>query len=191
MLLWFVFKYVIIVLMAFTDPKENLKELNLNDGMVVADLGAGVGNYTMLASKEVGSGKVYAIDVQNGLLEKLQNDAIQKGISNIEIIWANLEKEAGSKLADNSVDAVIISNILFLIEDKNSFIAEAKRILRTGGEALVVDWSDSFSGLGPQQEHILSEEDAQKLFKDNNFEIKKILFDAGEHHYGFIAKLLG
>ncbi|HJN62973.1 MAG TPA: methyltransferase domain-containing protein [Candidatus Paceibacterota bacterium] len=177
--------------MAFTDPKENLKELNLNDGMVVADLGAGVGNYTMLASKEVGSGKVYAIDVQNGLLEKLQNDAIQKGISNIEIIWANLEKEAGSKLADNSVDAVIISNILFLIEDKNSFIAEAKRILRTGGEALVVDWSDSFSGLGPQQEHILSEEDAQKLFKDNNFEIKKILFDAGEHHYGFIAKLLG
>jgi ubiquinone/menaquinone biosynthesis C-methylase UbiE len=174
--------------MAFTNPKENLNALQLNDGMVVADLGAGSGGYSLIAAGEVGNGKVYAIDIQKDLLEKLQNEASQKGITNVEILWADLEKEGGSNLRDSSVDALIISNTLFIVEKKDVFIKEAKRILRQAGKALVVDWASSFGGVGPQSEQIFSEEKAQKLFKDNGFSIEKTLMNPGEHHYGFIAK---
>lgn len=175
--------------MAFTNPKENLAELNLNSAMRIADLGAGSGAYSLLAAKELSEGKVYALDIQGGLLDKLKNEANERGISNIEIIKADLETEHGTNLSDNIVDAVIVSNLLFLIENKDIFVKEVKRILRPGGEVLVVDWSDSFGGLGPQSENVYTEDKAKELFKDNGFEIKKNLYNAGEHHYGFIAKL--
>jgi ubiquinone/menaquinone biosynthesis C-methylase UbiE len=175
--------------MAFTSPLNNLKELGLGEGMIVADLGAGGGHYSLLAAKQVGGGKVYAIDVQRGLLDKLKNQARDEGLSNIEIIWANLEKEHGSNLKDNSVDALIVSNTLFLVEDKKSFMKEVKRILRPGGKVLFVDWSDSFGGLGPQQENIIREDEARAIFKENNFDLVKNLQDVGDHHYGFVAKL--
>ena len=176
--------------MAFTNPRENLKHLQLSDGMIVADLGAGTGGYSVPAAREVDSGKVYAIDIQKDLLEKLQNEAVNNGISNIEIVWADLEKDGGSGLRDGSVDALIISNTLFLVENKEIFIKEAYRILRQAGQALVVEWSESFGGLGPQTDQIFSEDSAKKLFKENNFSVEKDLPNAGEHHYGFIAKKL-
>jgi ubiquinone/menaquinone biosynthesis C-methylase UbiE len=175
--------------MTFTNPKNNISNLNLNDGMTVVDLGSGAGAYSLIAAKEVGSGKVYAVDVQNGLLERLSRDATEKGLSNIEVVSADLENIRGSGLKDNSADALIISNILFLIDNKDSFVKEAGRILRPEGRALIIEWSDSYGGLGPQPEHILSESDAVSLFERNGFRIEKKLLDAGEHHYGFIAKL--
>ena len=176
--------------MAFTNPENNLSELGLSDGMTVADLGAGIGEYSLLASKLVGSGKVYAFDIQNTLLLKLKKEAEHKNLSNIEIIRVDLEKERPvTVLWEPCADALIISNTLFLVEKKDVLIVEAKRILRQSGKALVIDWADSFGGLGPQPEHVFLEDKAHKLFKDNGFEIEKVLFDAGEHHYGFVARL--
>jgi len=174
--------------MAFTNPKENLAKLGLASGMTVADFGAGGGMQSLLAAKEVGDGKVYAIDVQKGLLSKIQSDAQTQGITNIEIIWADLEKKDGSNLENNSVDAVIATNILFLVEDKKAFVSEIRRVLRPSGKALIVDWSDSFGGLGPQPEHVLLEGEAQRLFKNSGFVIENEFSSAGEHHYGFIVK---
>ena len=176
--------------MAFTNPKENLASLHLSDGMTVADLGSGTGAYSLAASKEVVDGKVYAIEIQKELLERLRSEAESQGLSNIELVWGDLEKEEGSTLKDNAVDALIISNTLFQVENKDTFIKEAKRVLRPAGRALVVDWADSFAGLGPQAENVFGEEKAQKLFTVNGFEIEKVLFDAGDHHYGFVAKLI-
>ena len=175
--------------MTFTNPKENIAALGLADGMSVADFGAGGGVQSLLAAKEVASGKVYAIDVQKGLLSKIQSDAEDQGITNIEVIWANLEKENGSGLGDNSMDAIIVVNILFLVENMEAFVLEIKRVLKAGGKVLVVDWNDSYGSLGPQPENILLEDDAQKLFKNNGFEINKTLPNSGDHHYGFIAIL--
>lgn len=157
--------------------------------MVVVDFGVGSGTYSFLASRAVGSGKVYALDIQRDLLDKVQKEASSRGFSNIEILSADFEKPESTRLRENSVDAGIVSNTLFLVQEKKVFIEEIKRVLRDGGRVLVVDWADSFGGLGPQTEHVLSEDNAQKLFKENGFTIEKVLYDAGDHHYGFIAKL--
>jgi len=55
---------------------------------------------------------------------------------------------------------------------------------------LVVDWTDSFGGLGPQPDDILSEDAARAMFEEVGLAFEKNI-DAGEHHYGIIFKKAG
>jgi hypothetical protein len=50
---------------------------------------------------------------------------------------------------------------------------------------LVVDWSDSFGGMGPQQDDIIVQSKVREMFTEKNFKFDAD-FDAGEHHYGLI-----
>lgn len=60
--------------MSFTDPQNNIDQFDLDSGMRVADLGAGSGAYSVAAAKKVGGdGRVYAVEVQKDLLEKIHN----------------------------------------------------------------------------------------------------------------------
>jgi len=172
--------------MAFSDPKNNIKQFGLYDGQIVADLGAGMGAYSIEAAKEVGeSGRVYAVEVQKELLINIKNSAQQEGISNIEVIWGDVERNGKTKIRDSVVDAVIVSNILFQVEDSIGLIEEVKRILKSNGKVLVVDWEGSFNGTGPSPDHVVSYDTARALFEENGFSFVKNI-SAGDHHYGFI-----
>ena len=174
--------------MSFLDPQHNIKQLNLDKGMIIADLGSGSGFYTVEAAKIVGSeGRVYAVDVQKDLLDKIKHSAELEGVYNIEVIWGDLDKIGGSKLSNMSVDVVIVSNILFQLEERDNFLSEIKRILKPNGRVLVVDWTDSFGGLGPTPDAIFSEQQAEELFVKNGFKIDKKI-EAGDNHYGIIFR---
>lgn len=174
--------------MAFSDPKKNLERLGLEEGMRVADLGSGAGHYTLAAAEAVGdSGRVYAIDIQQDLLKQVKNISTDEHRNNIEVIWGDIEKEKGTKLPDESIDVVILSNILFQAENKEAVATEALRILKQKGRLLFIDWAESFGGIGPQPENIISEEHALSLFENAGFIIDRDI-DAGEHHYGFVFR---
>ncbi len=175
--------------MAFSDPKNNIRQLGLYEGQIVADLGAGIGAYSIEAAKEVGeSGRVYAVEVQKELLANIKNTAHQEGVSNIEVIWGDIERNGKTKIKDNIIDAVVASNILFQVEDTSGFIKEIKRILKHNGKVLVIDWKESFNGTGPNPDHVVSYEDARSLFEDNGFVFIKNI-SAGDNHYGFVVKI--
>jgi ubiquinone/menaquinone biosynthesis C-methylase UbiE len=167
----------------FSDPVSNLNKLGLNDGMKVIDLGAGSGYYSFEAAKRVGSsGRVYAVDVQKDLLERLHTVALNQGLRNIEVVWGNIEKIGGTKLREAMADRVVASNVLFQIGKPDEFVLEIKRILKPGGKVLVVDWSE-VSPLGPKM--LVPSMKAQTLFEKSGFKLE-LSFDAGEHHYGLI-----
>ncbi len=172
----------------FSDPEKNLKQFGISDSMRVVDLGAGSGFYTLAAARMMqgGPGKVYACEVQQELAEELRSAAEKDHLSsNIEVLWVNIEKGGGTKLTDESMDAAIISNVLFQIEDKNSFSREAVRILKKGGKILLIDWSDSFNHMGPHPDHVVTKETARALFERAGLTTVKEI-DAGAHHYGII-----
>lgn len=172
--------------MAFSDPQKNVAELSLERGMKVVDIGSGSGSYVFSSAKAVGeNGRVYAVDIQQELLKKLKNEGRKIHLNNIDVVWGDAEIPGGTKLADSSFDAVILSNLLFQIKNKEVAISEAGRILKTGGKMLVVDWTNSFGGLGPQQKDVFSKNQASSLVQGLGFSLKKE-FDAGDHHYGLI-----
>src|SRR3989339_2260911 len=125
----------------FTDPVKNLKTLELKENDIVADLGAGTGYYSVAAGRLVPRGKVYAVEIVKDFLTTIKNKVKEAHLSNVEIIWGDIEKLGGTKIGDGVIDAVIASNVFFQVENKNKFIEEIKRILKPKGKVLFIDWS--------------------------------------------------
>ncbi|MCX6754905.1 MAG: class I SAM-dependent methyltransferase [Candidatus Nomurabacteria bacterium] len=172
----------------FTKPEKNILHLGLKEGMRVADFGAGTGFYSRACSMRVGySGKVYAIEVQKDLVKKLESEINDWGISNIECIWGNIETYNGTKISDHSVNTVIISNVLFQAEDRIGVIDEARRVLKTDGKVLFIEWSDSFKGMGPDFKHIINQSLAKELFEKRGFKFEESIA-ISDHHYGIIFR---
>ncbi|OHA24119.1 MAG: hypothetical protein A3B11_01310 [Candidatus Taylorbacteria bacterium RIFCSPLOWO2_01_FULL_44_26] len=169
----------------FSEPAANIAKLGLVEGMKVVDLGAGSGFYSIESGRRVGaSGRVYAIDIQKDLLERLRSISSAQGIRNIEVIVGDLEKIGGTKLRESMADRVIASNILFQIEisKRDDFVLEIKRVLKTGGKVLVVDWEPGGS-MSPKNS--ISSAETRILFEKNGF-VWEQSFPAGDHHYGLI-----
>ena len=172
--------------MHFSDPTTNVLQLGLREGMRVGDLGAGSGHYALAAAHIVGNdGRVYAIDVQEDVLIHLRNTAQTRGLRNIEAVWGNFEKPGGTTLKDHVLDAVILSNVLFQLDHRQSALEEIKRILKPGGKLLVADWAGPYAGLGPAEQHVVPERDAEELFITAGFHKVKD-FRAGPHHYAIV-----
>ena len=172
--------------MNFSDPRSNVLQMGLRDGMKIADLGAGTGHYTLAAAASIGNdGRIYAIDVQEDILNHLRDSAHRAGRRNVETIWGNIEKLGGTKLRDQSMDGIILSNTLFQIEHKDVVVKEIKRIVKKEGKVLVVDWAGAYGGMGPTPDHVVSEHDAEELFITGGF-YKLKDFRAGPHHYAIV-----
>jgi len=172
----------------FSDPQKNISQISLPLGASVVDFGSGSGHHAKALARAVGEkGRVYAVDVQKDLLVKLKNEARAEGLLNIEIIHGDLEKQNGTHLKDQSIDAVLISNILFQIQHKAEVFKEARRILSGQGTLVVIDWSESFGGMGPAKEALFSKADAEAMATSTGFQILKEI-DAGSHHYGIVCK---
>ncbi len=174
--------------MSFTDPQNNIDQFDLMSGMQVADLGAGIGAYAVVVAKKVGpDGKVNAVEVQRRFLDKIRQTAEMEHLFNVKPIWGDVEKLGGSKLNDLSMDAVIISNVLFQLENKENIVKEAHRILKPNRKVLFIEWIDSAGGLGPKDDDVVYPDAAKKYFMNNGFDYEKDIY-AGDNHYGMIFR---
>jgi ubiquinone/menaquinone biosynthesis C-methylase UbiE len=159
-------------------------------GMSVADFGSGSGAYALLIAEALAnSGVVYAIDVQRDLLRRTHNEAKRRGLNNVAVIWADLERQGASKIADQTLDLVLISNLLFQIKDKASVFSEAWRVLKPSGHLIVIDWNGSYGGMGPQKEDVVDKDSALAFARATGLELQRE-FSAGAHHYGLVFRLV-
>lgn len=168
----------------FIEPGIVSTNFHLREGDVVADLGAGTGYFVATLSQLVGDeGRVYAVEVQKNLVDKIGDLQRQQHLHNVQPIWGDIEEENGTQIADGEVDTVIVVNTLFQVEDKDKTVTEALRILRSGGKLFVIDWSESYGGLGPAPDAVLSEEETKSLCEGQGAVFERS-FMSGDHHYG-------
>src|SRR4030042_3646299 len=167
----------------FLNPEEILKQLDLKSEMTAADFGSGSGGWAIPLAKILKEGQVFAIDVLEEPLSALRGKAGISNISNIEAIRADLEIDNSSGLKDNSLDLILITNLLFQVEEKEKILEEAKRTLKKDGKILVVDWKES-STLGPKEGKISAEE-IKKIAKDLGLKLDREI-PAGDYHYGLV-----
>lgn len=169
----------------FLTPDHLVRELKLKPGDRVADLGAGTGAYTIALAREVGEmGQVFAVDVHREQLHTLAGTLERQNLMNVEMLWADIEK--GIPIDAYSLDAVVMSNVLFQLTDIDAAFTYIAKILKPEGMLLVVDWSDSHGGIGPHGDHVVKEEKAQAIAQKHGFRLHTRL-PAGGYHYAFIA----
>ena len=101
------------------------------------------------------------------------------------MVWGDIEKSGGTHLRDASLDAVILANTLFQIENRFGCLGEIKRVLKPGGKLMIVDWAGSYGGMGPAPGKVVSEHETEAFFINGGFHKVKS-FRAGPHHYGVI-----
>lgn len=172
----------------FSDPKKVVAEVGISSGDTVADFGAGSGAYSFAAAGAASDVKVYAVEVQKELVTTLNREAADRRVGNIEVMWGDIERKGGTKLGDGIADVVFVCNVLFQAEDKAGIAHEACRILKRGGRVAIIEWVDSFGGLGPKQSHLIRKDDVRRIFETEHFTYEKPIFDAGAHHYGMVMK---
>jgi len=165
----------------FLNPNKVLNNLTLREDMTACDFGCGSGGWVIPLAKRLEEGKVYAIDILEEPLSALQSRAKLEKVLNIETIRADVER--GTPLTSNSVDLVLMTNLLFQIENKKKVFSETKRILKKGGEILVVDWLPKVP-LGPKKGRV-SADSVKKMAEDIKLKLKKE-FTAGAYHYGLV-----
>jgi len=110
--------------------------LGVRAGQTVLDFGCGSGTYTIPAAKLVGKdGRVYALDVSRRALDGVEEKAGREGLKNIVRINASGGEEIG--LGEETVDLLLLIDVLQELEDRETLFDEACRILKPGGAVVV------------------------------------------------------
>jgi predicted methyltransferase len=114
-----------------------LEELDLKRGMVIADIGAGTGLFTIPLAKAVGdTGKVYAVEILQVFLEHIAKRAAESGMSNVELVHAN---QKSAELPSRSIDLAFLCDTYHHIEYPKTYLSTVHAALREGGELVIID----------------------------------------------------
>jgi ubiquinone/menaquinone biosynthesis C-methylase UbiE len=167
------------------NPRLLLERAGIGHGQRVADLGCGAMAYfTLQAARQVGErGQVYAVDIQREVLSSVDSRARLAGLTNVRTVWSDLEKVGAATIPPATLDAVLLVNTLFQLNDHAAAMAEAVRLLRPGGRMLVADWKSIGAPFGPSSERRVSPGRVRELAVAAGFTLVEE-FEAGPYHFG-------
>jgi ubiquinone/menaquinone biosynthesis C-methylase UbiE len=118
-------------------PDDLIKLLKISAGSQTADIGCHEGYMTFKLSKIVGaSGKVYAVDVEDSKVKKVESLATESKITNITAIKGDYDNP---KLPFNSLDAVIILDTYHEMDDHEEILQHILKALKPGGRLLLCE----------------------------------------------------
>ena len=104
-----------------------LTDVGIRHKHTVLDLGCGTGNYAIPAARVVGKGgKVYAIDKNRKSLDELIQRTEERGLENIEI--ADVSEESDLPLQDESIDVVLLYDVIHLVDNRTELLADIYRV---------------------------------------------------------------
>lgn len=170
--------------MKFVMPEVVTSQFHLREGDTVADFGAGRGFFLRPLADVVGeTGEVYLCEIQKELVEFVGEQIRLSGYTHAKTAWCDLEEAGGIPVKDGAFDAGILVNTLFQLEDKEAAAVEMVRTVRPGGKLLVIDWTDTVTGMGPGPDQLVSLADCAALFESHGCILERE-FEAGAHHYG-------
>lgn len=150
-------------------PDKVLIEAGLKQGQVFADVGCGPGFFTLPAADIVGAtGRVYAIDTQEEML-----DALRQRKTPLCVIPVRCG-EHSIPVPDAVADLALAAYVLHEAIDKTLFLAEMKRIIKTGGALVIIDWKKQREEHGPPMEERVTETEAADFIKAAGFTDVKV-----------------
>ena len=124
-------------------PVELLDDAGLRPGMTVVDYGCGPGLMTLPAAETVGpTGKVYALDIHEGMVALVESRAADAGLTNVTALLNDGPK---APLPEGVADLVLCTLVFHYREsreERQTLAIDLARLLKPGGTLMVVQWVD-------------------------------------------------
>ena len=156
---------------AYQKPHEVIEALALKPSEVVADIGSGSGYFTFRLAQHVA--RVYAVDINKDMLAHVQKRMGELKVTNVTPILA----APNDPSLPEPVDRFLIVDVWHHIEDRAGYLALTKKLLKPGGQVVMIDFHKRDLPVGPPAEMKIAREDLLKQMEANGFEL------AAEHTF--------
>ncbi len=143
-----------------------LKNLAVKPGMVIADIGAGSGYHSALLSKMVGTGKVFAVDVEPEMIIYLNERIKQEKLTRIIPV---LSAEQEVSLPGNTVDMMLLVDVYHEFSYPYEMALSMRAALKPGGKLVLVEFRSEDPTVPIKTIHKMSKAQAVKEFKAAGF----------------------
>lgn len=172
---------------SFIRPEVFWRTVGLRAEQTVVHFGCGAGFYLVPAAKIVGGkGSVIGIDVRADMLREAESRAERHGVADIvRTVRSNLENKHGSLLEDQVADWTLIANVLHQ-SDPRKILTEAKRITKTDGTIVVVEWDTTATPVGPPHKNRIAKESLVRLLQELQITVRDD-FAPSPYHYGLLV----
>ncbi|MGA8221069.1 MAG: class I SAM-dependent methyltransferase [Candidatus Acidiferrales bacterium] len=127
---------------AHADPRQEITRLaelmQWHPGTIVADIGAGDGEYTFEAAEKVGpSGRVFATEIDQDKLKSLRTEVAARKLSNVTVVESAADD---TRLPANCCDAIFLRHVYHHITQPQAFDKNLLRSLKPGARLAIIDF---------------------------------------------------
>lgn len=153
------------------DPNLILQAIGLKSDMVFMDIGSNDGFFSLPAAKIVGSkGKIYAVDISQPAIEKLNTKFKDSGLDNYVSLAAKAEETVFS---ENIADIIFLGTVLHDFDNPAKVLKNAVKMLKDSGRLVNLDWRKKTMDIGPPFDIRFSKAKATKLIEDAGLKVTK------------------
>ena len=157
----------------FEQPEKVLDALKIEPGMTVADVGAGNGYFTLrLARRVKDSGRVFAVDIQQGMLDLLENNKRREGLKNIELV---LSTPTDPRLPPASVDLALLVDVYHEFQQPEEMVTGIRTALKSDGVLVLVEYRGEDLSVPIKPEHKMTVGQVLKEIEPMGFRLRKKL----------------
>jgi ubiquinone/menaquinone biosynthesis C-methylase UbiE len=168
------------------DCKRLLKELRVKPGQVICDMGCGNGFYTLKLAQLTGKkGKVYAVDIQQEMLDMLKRRARAAKLDNIV---SKLGAETDPHLPENSIDLVLMVDVYHEFSQPEGMLKAIRKSLKPDGRVALVEFRAEDPNVPIKPEHKMSKKQILKEFPANGFKLVGQFDELPWQHLMFFGK---
>ena len=154
---------------SYQKPHDVITALKLQPGEIIADIGAGSGYFTFRLARHIGeAGRVYAVDVSPEMILHLNRRVRDLKLTNVAPVLAAPDDPL---LAEASIDRFFICNTWHHIENRDGYLGLMKRMLKPGGQVVMVDFKKTETPAGPPLEMRIDRADLVKEMEANGFQL--------------------
>jgi putative membrane-bound dehydrogenase-like protein len=147
-----------------------IEELNLQPGQAVADIGAGTGRLSLMMAEKVGEqGKVYAVDVQQEMLDIISVKLRQRNVKNIKLVKGTTKSP---KLEKDSLDLALFVDVYHEFAFPYEMMLEISKALKVGGRAVFVEFRMEDESVPIKLVHKMTEAQVKKEIALPEFHLK-------------------